>query len=87
MDGSRNWGNEQDITRLIKGIYKIKPPLPKYTFTWDAEQLLNFIELLVPLEKLNLKELTLKTFGLIALKSGTRAQTMHLMDLDLMEKT
>ena len=55
VDGSRNWGNEQDITRLIKGIYKIKLPLPKYTFTWDAEQLLNYIELLVPLEKLNLK--------------------------------
>ena len=86
VDDSMEWGQKQDLSRFLKGVFKMKPPTPKYSHTWDASQVLNYIELLVPLEKLTLKELTLKTLGLIALTSGLRAQTMHLMDIKNMIK-
>ena len=86
IDGCKNWGDNKDLVNFFKGLYNIKPPLPKYTHTWDADTVINYLELLYPLDKLTLKEITLKTLGLIALTSGNRAQSIHLMDLNFMTK-
>lgn len=40
-----------------------------------------------PLDKLSLKELTLKLVGLLALTSGQRCQTLVHLDIDCMKKT
>ena len=86
VNNSKNWVNDQDLNRFFKGLYNLKPPIPKYTHTWDVEKLLNYIELLTPLGKLTLKEITMKTLGLIAITSGNRAQSIHLMNLGNMIK-
>ena len=84
VDGKHNWNENPDIRRFCKGVFNIKPPSPKYFKTWDADTLVKFLEFLGPLDSLSLKELTLKTLGLIALTSGNRAQSIHLMNTEVM---
>ena len=31
------------ISRLLKGAYHIRPPLPRYTSTWDVQVVLRYI--------------------------------------------
>ena len=53
------------ICRLLKGAYHVRPPLPRYTATWDVQ--VDFIECLGPSASLSLKLLTIKLVMLMAL--------------------
>ena len=75
------------IIGFMKGIFNLRKPQPKYVETWDVDIVLQYLELCVPLEKLSLKELTLKLTILLALTSGQRCQTLVLLDTDHMKKT
>jgi len=68
----------------MKGIFQEKPPRPKYTEIWDVSIVLSYLQSLSPVEKLSLKELTLKLVVLILLVSGQRGQTVHLLNIDHM---
>ena len=59
----------------------MRPAFPKYAVTWDAELVLRNLDLLFPLDKLTLKELSYKVIMLIALLSGQRCQTLHSLTL------
>ena len=80
LDSGGSW-EDNCITRFMKGIFNLRTPLPKYSFTWDVDKVLNYLALLSPLKEINLKELTLKCCMLIALTSGHRAQSIHELDL------
>ena len=45
----------------MKGVFKIKPPKPRYCSTWNVKTALSFLESLEPLEELTLKHLCYKT--------------------------
>ena len=70
----------------MKGIFQEKPPRPKYTEIWDVSIVLSYLQSLSPVDKLSLKELTLKIFVLILIVSGQRArgQTVYLLSIDHM---
>ena len=68
----------------MKGIFQEKPPRPKYTEIWDVSIVLSYLQSLSPVDKLPLKELTLKLVVLILLVSGQRGQTVHLLSIDHM---
>ena len=68
----------------MKGIFQEKPPRPKYTEIWDVSIVLSYLQPLSPVDKLSLKELTLKLVVLILLVSGQRGQTVHLLSIDHM---
>ena len=87
LESGGNWASHPDLIRFMKGIHKLKPPLPKYSYTWDVNILLNFIkDKLANNCSLSLHYLTLKAVTLIALCSGQRAQTIHEMDLKFHSK-
>ena len=67
----------------MKGIFQEKPPRPKYTEIWDVSIVLSYLQSLSPVDKLPLKELTMKIV-LILLVSGQRGQTVHLLSIDHM---
>ena len=48
-------GQHPIITRLLKGVYNMRPPLPRYSDTWDVQMVLNYIETLGQSEDLSLK--------------------------------
>lgn len=73
------------ISKFLKGIFNLNPPLPRYQYTWDVSTVLNFLATLFPLETLSLKLLTLKTVALVALATAARAQTLVSMDIDYMK--
>ena len=42
------------IVRLLKGMFHVRPPEPRYRFTWDVNVLLRFPESWFPLSALDL---------------------------------
>ena len=48
-------GRHSLVTSLMKGIGNLRPPTPRYNFTWDLEQVLKHISSLPPNIKLSLK--------------------------------
>lgn len=74
--------NEKHIVkRFLKGIYNLKPPKPKYSFTWDPAPVLKYLEGQHPLKDLSLVSLTYKLVMLIALTSAHRLQTISLIKI------
>ena len=68
----------------MKGIFQEKLPRPKYTEIWDVSIVLSYLQSFSPVDKLFLKELTLKLLVLILLVSGQRGQTVHLLSIEHM---
>ena len=77
-------GQHTLVSRLMKGIFQEIPPSPKYTEIWDVFIVLSHLRSLSPVDKLSLKELTLKLVVLILFVSGQRGQTVHLLSIDHM---
>ena len=74
------------IIRLLKGIFHVRPPKPRYEFIWDTELVLQFLKNLHP-SVIGLKLLTLKTVALLTLLSGQRVSTLHQFRLSQMQRT
>ena len=74
-------GNFTSVKRLMKGIFELRPPMPRYTYIWDVnivfEYLMNFSSVNIPLS-----HLTYKLVTLMALATAQRAQTLHLINLE-----
>lgn len=73
------------VKRFMKGIYELRPSLPRYTATWDLSTVLNYFRKRVSVSELSLKELTLKLTFLLALLSGQRCQTIKFLSIESME--
>ena len=74
------------IKRFLKGIFELRPVLPKYTSIWDVNTLLTYLRIMDPISKLSLKLLTLKTVTLLMPLTGQRCQTIHKIDLSFIQK-
>ena len=69
------------VSRLLKGTYNLRSPLPRYSSTWDVSVLTQYLGTLFPLNSLSLKQLTLKTVSLCALCSARRSQTLGALSI------
>ena len=69
----------------MKGIFQLKPSLPKYTTIWDVGQLLGYLESLPLSAELSLKDLSLKTATLLSILTGQRCQTLHKIDINFIQ--
>ena len=70
------------IKRFMKGVFEIRPSLPRYNCTWNTDFVLKYLKSLSPLENLSLihVQLSKKLVTLFALTTGQRAQTLHVFD-------
>ena len=66
-------GKHPMLTRLLKGAFHARPPLPRYTSTWDVRTVLNYIEGLGSNSSLSLKQLSYKLCMLLALTRPSRS--------------
>ncbi|XP_047028734.1 uncharacterized protein LOC124636613 [Helicoverpa zea] len=78
-------GNNDCIKRFCKGIFRLRPPLPKYDTTWDVSVVLNFLATLYPNESQNLDKLSKKLATLLALTTAHRVQTLSKINIDNIE--
>ena len=72
-------GSHPLVRRFLKGVFNIRPALPKHETTWDTSIMLRYLRKLSPVRNLDFKFLTLKLVALFALLSGQRSQTLHLL--------
>lgn len=69
------------ISRFIRGIFKRRPARPKYSETWDTEQVLTYIENIKDFNDLRLKEVSEIAVTLLALITAHRMQTIALINI------
>lgn len=65
------------IKRFLKGVYRLRPPRPKYNVTWDTSKVLDGLSDWYPNETLSLENLTKKCVSLLALATSQRVQTLQ----------
>ena len=75
-------GSHPLITRLLKGIYNLRIPTPRYSTTWDVTTVTIYLKTLFSLAQLSLKNLTLKTVMLRSLSSAQRERTLFALKLN-----
>ncbi|KAJ8910973.1 hypothetical protein NQ315_003666 [Exocentrus adspersus] len=68
------------LHRFSRGVYMLRPSLPKYQHTWDPGVVLNCLKQLKNSE-ISLELLTQKTVTLLALATGQRLQTLTLIEI------
>nr|CAI5817384.1 unnamed protein product [Callosobruchus analis] len=72
-------GKDRTLSRFMKGISNMRPSLPRYNYTWDPQQVLEYLRHLGENSQLSLKELSGKVATLLALLTGNRIQTIALI--------
>ena len=68
-------GEHPNVKRVMKGVFRQRPPRPKYESTWDVSIVLEYLEKFNERD-LDLEKITLKTVMLLALSTAQRAQTI-----------
>lgn len=70
------------IKRLLKGVFRLRPSLPRYSSTWDPQIVLSHISEWAPNSQLSLEKITKKLVILLALCTAHRVQTFSLIKLN-----
>lgn len=74
-------GEHPLVRRFMKGIYESRPTFRKYTKIWDVKTVLNYVATIQPVDTVSLQLLTHKLTFLLALLSGQRCQSLHVIKL------
>lgn len=78
-------GKHPIVVQFMKGVYNLKPVVPKYACVWDVSVVLKFLNSLPCNDELSLKDLTHKLAILIALVSADRGQSISFLDLNYLK--
>jgi hypothetical protein len=74
-------GEHPFVVRYLKGVFNLRPALPKNVTTWNPDIMLSHLKTLSPVKRLSFKMLTLKCVSLLWLLSGQRGQSIKLIDV------
>lgn len=69
------------MQRFFKGVFRLRPQLPKYTSTWDTNCVLDYLNSWHPNESISLDQLSKKTITLLALTTAHRIQTLSKINI------
>ena len=87
LPSNTTFGTHPLVCRFIKGVFELRPSLPRYQEIWDVSIVLKYLTTLHPAKGLNLKNLTLKVTMLMALLTGQRCQTLQALSVKDMTVT
>ena len=82
LQNGEKFGEHPLVVRCMKGIFELKPSLPKYCEIWDVKVVLDYLKTFDALSLLPLKDLTLNLTMLLCLTTGQRGQTIHKFDIN-----
>lgn len=68
--------DNDNLKRFFKGVFRSRPPLPKYNETWDPSVVLDFLAKWYPNDNLTLEQISKKLITLLALITAHRVQTL-----------
>ena len=80
------FGEHPLVVRCMKGIFELKPALPKYSEIWDGNIVLGYLRAAAPLRSLSLKQLTLHLTMLLCLTTGQPGHTIHKFDVNYIQE-
>ena len=72
VDKRTSIGEAPLVQKFVRGVFNVRPQLPRYTSTWDVNIVLNYLRSLAPSKLLSLKQLTLKTTVFCFPRNGDR---------------
>jgi len=75
------FGEHPLVLRCMKGIFELKPAMPKYTEIWDVNIVLGYLRTFESVKSLSFKELNLNLTMLLCLTTGQGGQTTNKMDV------
>ena len=75
------------IKRFMKGIFELRPSLPKHKEIWDVKLVFDYFRQQDLPAALSLKDLSQKLAFLLCLLSGQRCQTIKYLNIDSMTVT
>jgi len=75
-------GKHLTISRLLKGAFHSRSPLPRYTSTWNVQVVLQYLEGLGPSDALTLKQPMLKLTMLMCLTRPSCSADLAFLQLD-----
>lgn len=78
---SERLSSNSSIKRFFKGIAHLKPPRPRYDWTWDPSPVIQFLGNLYPNENQSLQSVTEKLATLLALVTAQRVQTLSVIEI------
>ena len=74
-----SFGRQHLVSKFCRGVFQLRPSLPRYAFTWDVKQLFDCYRSLGENSSLKLRALTLKLGTILALLMSQRAQRYILL--------
>ena len=80
-------GKHPLISRLMKGVFHLRPPKPRYKGRWNVSRVLQHIESKGDSTSLCMKDLTLKLVMLLALANADRVSDLCALDLQYLSLT
>ena len=69
------------VSSFLKGVFNLRPPLPKYTFFWDVKIVLDHLSSWNSPKMLDLKQLSVKSVTLLAINYHGRSSDLTSLDL------
>ena len=79
-------GDHTIVSKFLRGVFNLRPSLPKSAVTWDTSNVIQFLKSWYPLKHLSLFQLSIKTVLLMLLISGQRGQTIWVLKVKDVEK-
>ena len=79
-----SFGKQPHIQRLLKGIFKERPSLPRYTVTFDVKPVFECIKEIACSDNTSLEICTKILATIMCLLSGQRSQTLSLLQTNSM---
>ena len=79
------FGKSPLVCRVLKGVFNIRPPLPRYVTTWDVTKVFTLIKSKPALTNFDLKALSHRLAILLCLTTSQRDQTMKCLNSDYLK--
>ena len=74
-------GSHPLVSQLLKGMFNLRPPQPRYSHTWNVAQVLTYTKSIGVNKDLNLKMLSFKLVTLLGLTAPDRSSDLAKRDL------
>ena len=80
-------GRHPLVSHLMKGVFHLRPPQPRYTGRWDVTKVLQCLKTRGDTRSLSIKDLTHKLVMLMALANADRASDLCALDIQFYSLT
>ena len=75
-ENEKPFGELPLVCWFLKGVFNLRPALPRYSTTWDVSVVLKYIKSLKALKQWDLKSLPYRLAILLCIATGQRDQTL-----------